>query len=108
MSRVISSGTELGLAAGDLELVDMDAGVDVLLDETLTQNDDRVLEVVAAPRHVGDEHVPAERELSRAAVAGTVGERMSALVDRPCPRKPIGRWLTQVPALLRRILVPCR
>lgn len=54
---------ELGFTAGDLELIHMDAGVDVLLDQTLG-NDDRVLEVVPAPRHVGHQHVAAERELA--------------------------------------------
>ena len=65
----------------------MDAGVDVLLDETF-RNDDRVLEVVTAPRHVGDQHVPAERELP--VLRGrTVGEDvalldgLSAEADRP-------------------------
>ena len=53
-------------------LVDVDRGQHVVLDETLAE-DDGVLEVVALPRHQGDEQVLAERQL---AVIGrrTVGD----------------------------------
>ena len=55
-----------GLRVADLrlELLDMNRREDVFLDELLA-DDDRVLEVVPAPRHEGDEHVAAERELAR-------------------------------------------
>ena len=63
MSRVISSGPELGVARLDLELLDVDRRVVVVLHHPLG-HEDRVLEVVAAPRHERDEHVPAERQLA--------------------------------------------
>ena len=56
---------ELGVARDALELLDVDRGEDVVLDQALA-DEDRVLEVVAAPRHERDEHVLAERELARA------------------------------------------
>ena len=63
---------ELGVAGIDLVLVDVDRRQHVVLDEALGQ-DDRVLEVVALPRHQRDEQVLAEREL--AVIGGrTVGE----------------------------------
>ena len=54
---------ELGVARLDLELLDVDRGVVVVLHHPLG-DEDRVLEVVAAPRHEGDEHVAAERQLA--------------------------------------------
>src|SRR4029450_4761116 len=45
-----------------LVFVDVDRGADVLLDQTL-RDDDRVLEVVALERHEGDEQVLAQRQL---------------------------------------------
>ena len=56
-------GTELGVARLDLELLDVDRGVHVLLDQLLADQD-RVLEVVAAPGHEGHQHVAAERQLA--------------------------------------------
>src|SRR3954464_9426511 len=56
-------GTELGVAGVDLELLDVDRGQDVVLHEALRQ-DDRVLVVVALPRHEGDEQVLAQRHLT--------------------------------------------
>ena len=56
-------GAELGVAGVDLVLVDVDRGEHVVLDETLAE-DDGVLEVVALPRHEGDEQVLAERQLA--------------------------------------------
>ena len=69
---------ELGVAGVDLVLVDVDRRQHVVADEALGQ-DDRVLEVVALPRHQGDEQVLAEGQL---AVVGrrAVGEDR-ALVD---------------------------
>ena len=53
----------LGVAHLELELLDVDRGEDVVLDEPLADQDG-VLEVVAAPRHEGDQHVAPERELA--------------------------------------------
>src|SRR6202044_1740082 len=55
--------TELGVAGDALELLDVNRGEDVVLDQALG-DEDRVLEVVAAPRHEGDDHVLAELELT--------------------------------------------
>ena len=54
---------ELGVARLDLELLDVDGRVVVVLDHPLG-DEDRVLEVVAAPRHERDQHVPPERQLA--------------------------------------------
>ena len=54
---------ELGVARLDLELLDVDRRVVVVLHHPLG-DEDRVLEVVAAPRHERDQHVAAERELA--------------------------------------------
>src|SRR3954469_2511350 len=54
---------ELGVAGVDLVLLDVDRGEDVVLHQVLAE-DDRVLEVVALPRHERDEQVLAERELA--------------------------------------------
>jgi hypothetical protein len=62
---------ELGVAGGDLELLDVDRGEDVFLTMRLG-DEDRVLEVVAAPRHEGDEHVAAQGQL---AAVGATGRR---------------------------------
>jgi hypothetical protein len=59
---------ELGVARVALELLDVDRGVDVFLDQLLG-DEDRVFEVVAAPGHERDDHVAAERELA-GSVAG--------------------------------------
>ena len=71
---------ELGVTGIDLVLVDVDRREHVVLHEPLGE-DDRVLEVVALPRHQRDEQVLAEREL---AVIGrrTVGEDRA--LDAPC------------------------
>ena len=63
---------ELGVAGFDLELLDVDRGVVVLADQLLGDQD-RVLEVVTAPRHEGDQHVAAEAELALLR-ARTVGD----------------------------------
>src|SRR6266700_4686115 len=54
---------ELGLASLGLVLLDVDRGVHVLLDHALGQKNG-VLEVVALPRHEGDQHVAAQRHLA--------------------------------------------
>ena len=55
---------ELGVAGHDLELLDMDRGEDVVAHDALGDQD-RILEVVAVPRHERDEHVAAERQLAQ-------------------------------------------
>src|SRR5437867_359004 len=56
-------GAELGVAGLDLELLDVDRGVHVVLDQALADQD-RVLEVVAAPGHERHEHVAPQGELA--------------------------------------------
>ena len=68
---------ELGVAGVDLVLLDVDRGEDVVLHEALRQ-DDRVLVVVALPRHERHEQVAAERHLAVVG-AGTVGEDLAGL-----------------------------
>ena len=71
-------GPELGVARFDFELLDVDRGVVVFLDQLLADQD-RVFEVVAAPGHEGHQHVAAERQLAQIG-AGTVGQHV-ALCD---------------------------
>ena len=68
---------ELGVARDALELLDVDRGEDVVLDQLLV-DEDRVLEVVAAPRHERDDHVLAERELAGLG-RRTVGDDVAGL-----------------------------
>src|SRR4051794_36461289 len=56
-------GAELGVPRVDLVLLDVDRGQHVLLHQPRGQ-DDRVLVVVALPRHEGDQQVLAERHLT--------------------------------------------
>ena len=63
MSRRDLLRAELGVAGVDLVLVDVDRRQHVVLHEALAE-DDRVLEVVALPRHQRDEQVLAERQLA--------------------------------------------
>src|SRR3954468_8986990 len=70
-------GAELGVTGVDLVLLDVDRGQDVVLHEALRQ-DDRVLVVVALPRHEGDEQVLAQRHLALVG-ARTVGDDLAAL-----------------------------
>ena len=74
-------GTEFRVARFDLELFDVDRGV-VVLAHQLLGDENRVLEVVAAPRHEGDEDVAAQGQLTGIG-AGPVGEHL-ALPD-PLP-----------------------
>ncbi|OWK21228.1 hypothetical protein AJ88_20100 [Mesorhizobium amorphae CCBAU 01583] len=70
--------SELGVARHDFKLLDVDRGEDVVGHDTLGEQD-RVLVVVAVPRHERDQHVAAERqiaELGRRTVSDDV-----ALVD---------------------------
>ena len=70
-------GPELGVAGGDLELLDMHAREHVVLDDPLGDQD-RVLVVVAVPRHEGDDHVLAQRQLAHVG-AGAVGDHLALL-----------------------------
>ena len=63
MSRVISSGPSFVSRATTDQFLDVDRGVAVVGDDAL-RDQDRVLEVVAVPRHERDQHVLAERELA--------------------------------------------
>ena len=74
-------GTELGVPGVDLVLLDVDRGEDVVLDEALAQ-DDRVLVVVALPRHERDQQVATQRHL-RVVGAGSVGQRGALLHPLP-------------------------
>ena len=62
--------TQLGVAGVDLELLDVDGGVEVFLHHALGDQD-RVLEVVAAPGHVGHDQVAAQGQFAVVG-AGTV------------------------------------
>ena len=78
-------GPELGVAGVDLVLLDVDRGQDVVLDQPLG-DDDRVLVVVALPRHVRDDQVATERELARLRGRSVgdhlVADDLVALVDQ--------------------------
>ena len=56
-------GPELGVAGHDLEFLDVDRGEHVVLDDALGDQD-RILVVVAVPRHERDEAVAAQRQLA--------------------------------------------
>ena len=88
---------ELGVARHHLEFLDVDRGEHVLLGDFLGK-EDRVFEVVAVPRHEGDEHVAPERQLAELG-RGTVGDDL-ALLHRS-PTFTSGRWLMQVDWLER-------
>src|SRR5690606_18904503 len=70
-------GSELRVAGGDLEFLDVNRGEDVLLEHFLG-DEDRVFEVVAVPRHKRDEHVAAECHLALLG-RGTVGNDVAEL-----------------------------
>ena len=87
MSRVISSAPSFGVARDDGELLDVDRRVAVVGDDALADQD-RVLVVVAVPRHERDQHVLAERQLAqvgRRAVADHValGDDVADVDQRP-------------------------
>ena len=80
---------ELGVAGVDLVLVDVDRREHVVLHQALRE-DDGVLEVVALPRHEGDEQVLAQRQLAVVG-GGAVGEDRALLeASRPRPRAASG------------------
>ena len=66
---------KLRVASFDLELLDVDRGVVVLADQ-LFRDEDRVFEVVTAPRHEGHENVAAETKLALLR-ARTVGQNLT-------------------------------
>ena len=68
---------QLGLADLDLELLDVDRGVDVVLHQLLA-DDDRVLEVVAVPGHERDQDVAAQGQLALVG-RGAVGQDVALL-----------------------------
>src|SRR5216684_3168640 len=70
-------GAELGVAGHHLEFLDMNRGEYVVLDDPLGKQN-RVLEVVAVPRHEGDEDVAAERKLAEIR-RRTVGDDIALL-----------------------------
>ena len=72
-------GTQLGVTRDARQLLDVDRGVAVFLHDALGEQD-RVFEVVAVPRHEGDQHVLAERELAQIG-RRTVGQRVALRHD---------------------------
>src|SRR6185312_4286286 len=68
---------ELGVTRHHLEFLDVNGGEHVFLHDPLGEQD-RVLEVVAVPRHERDEDVAAERELAELG-RGTVGDDVALL-----------------------------
>ena len=56
-------GAQLGVARHHHQFLDVDRGVAVFGDDAFA-DEDRVLEVVAVPRHEGDEHIAAKREIA--------------------------------------------
>ena len=70
---------ELGVAGAHLELINVDGGEHVVLQDAFADQDG-VLEVVAVPRHERDEHVAAEGEF--AAVCARAVSNDLALLDR--------------------------
>ena len=79
-------GTELGVAGHDHEFFNVNRGVAVFSNHALGDQD-RVFEVVAVPRHEGDQHVLTDGDLaqiSRCAVGHhvTLGQLVADLNDR--------------------------
>src|SRR6185437_3630032 len=68
---------KLGVTGHDFVFLDVDRGEHVLHGDLLAEQD-RVFEVVAIPRHEGDEDVPAKREIAEFG-RGTVGNDISLL-----------------------------
>ena len=93
-------GTQLGVPRVDLVLLDVDGGEHVVLHQPLGQ-DDRVLVVVALPRHERHEQVLAQRHL---AVVGARPVRQDLAVGDPLALVHDGLLVKQVPWLDRRNL----
>ena len=91
-------GAELGVPRLDLVLLDVDAGEQVVADEAVA-DDDRVLVVAALPAH---ERARARSGRARARRGSwTSCRRSPRRRSTRWPRSTIGRWLMQVPWLLR-------
>ena len=69
--------SEFGVAGDALELLDVHRRVDVFLGDPLAEKD-RILEVVAAPRHERDDAVSPERELTHVG-RRAVGDHIAGL-----------------------------
>ena len=67
-------GSELGVAGFDFELLNVDRGVVVFLDQ-LFADQDGVFEVVTAPRHEGDQNVASQSQLAHIG-AGSIGQNL--------------------------------
>ena len=91
-------GAELGVAGHRLEFLNVDRGEDVVLDDALGEQD-RILEVVAVPRHEGDEDVPAKRQIAEIG-RRPVGDDV-ALLD--AIRHPHQRLLVDAGRLVRSL-----
>jgi hypothetical protein len=74
---------ELGVAGDALELLDVDRGEDVVLGDALG-DEDRVLEVVALPRHERDEHVAPSASSPMSRRRGRRRARRPLRPRRPC------------------------
>ena len=95
---------ELRLADLDLELLDVDRGEDVVLDEALG-DEDRVLEVVAVPGHERDEHVACRARARRRCVAAPSARTWPFLTFWPSAHDRLlvrGRCARSGPTNLRR------
>ena len=73
---------QLGVPGHDLELLDVHRGEHVVAHDAL-RDQDRVLEVVAAPRHERDQHVAAERQLAEIGARAVGDDVAAAAPDRP-------------------------
>ncbi len=94
-------GAQLGVAGVDLVLLDVDRGEDVVLHQALAE-DDRVLVVVALPRHERDEQVLAERHLALSRCEGP--SAIGVPTSSRAPSSTMTRWLYDVPWFDRRNL----
>ena len=95
-------GSQLGVAGLDLIFLDVDRGVDIVLDKALV-DEHRVLVVVALPGHEADEHVAARALISPLAVDGP--SAMTWPTSTCSPFATMGRWLMHVPWLERMNLI---
>src|SRR5690606_28037305 len=97
---------ELGVAGVDLVLLDVDRGEGVVLHQVLAE-DDRILEVVALPRHERDEQVLAQGELavlSGGAVCDDLAD-LHALTGRDDDLLVVGRALVRAVELAQVVLL---
>src|SRR5215213_4124675 len=76
---------ELRIAGHHLEFLDVDRGEDVVLDDPLGEQD-RILEVVAVPRHERDEDVAVERTTMRVASTWSTTPARRAAIAAPLSR----------------------